>query len=274
MKPSRALFVVFAFTLAVCPGIASDWSRPVPLRKAHAHNDYRHPRPLFDAYAHGFSSVEADIFLVDGQLLVAHERSELHPDRTLEALYLDPLRELIKTNGGRVHKHGPGFTLLIDIKSDGPETYMALSKVLAGYSDVFDYVEDGRVTRKPVTAIISGNRPQELMAAEKKRYAGIDGRLSDIDSNVPPHLVPLISDKWGDHFKWRGEGPIAAEERTKLRDIVRKVHARGRRIRFWATPDVPAMWSELEAAGVDHINTDDLCGLQGFLLKKAKHAKR
>lgn len=37
-----------------------------------------------------------------------------------------------------------------------------------------------------------------------------------------------------------------------------------------ATPDVPgperdAVWTELPAAGVDHLNTDDLAGLEHFL---------
>ena len=62
-----------------------------PLRHAHAHNDYEHPRPLLDALDHGFTSVEADVFLVDGQLLVAHDPADLDPARTLESLYLDPL---------------------------------------------------------------------------------------------------------------------------------------------------------------------------------------
>src|SRR5437660_742306 len=68
---------------------------PRPLRRAHAHNDYEHPRPLFDALDHRFGSVEADVFLVDGRLLVAHDPTELDPTRTLEALYLDPLAERV-----------------------------------------------------------------------------------------------------------------------------------------------------------------------------------
>ena len=46
----------------------------VPLERAHSHNDYSRPRPLLDALDAGFCSVEADIFLVDGELLVAHPR--------------------------------------------------------------------------------------------------------------------------------------------------------------------------------------------------------
>src|SRR6478609_9716902 len=63
---------------------------PHPLWRAHAHNDYEHPRPLLDALDHRFGSVEADIHLVGDQLLIGHDASELDPSRTLESLYLDP----------------------------------------------------------------------------------------------------------------------------------------------------------------------------------------
>jgi len=33
----------------------------IPLARAHAHNDYLHPRPMLDALDAGFTSVEADI---------------------------------------------------------------------------------------------------------------------------------------------------------------------------------------------------------------------
>jgi glycerophosphoryl diester phosphodiesterase len=67
---------------------------------------------------------------------------------------------------------------------------------------------------------------------------------------------------------------MPAEERRKLRDIVQVSHDKGRRVRFWATPDNQspareAVWRELAAAGVDLINTDDLDGLQGFLLSNS-----
>src|SRR5712692_10174041 len=46
--------------------------RIVPLKHAHAHNDYEHKRPLLDALDHGFCSVEADVFLDGDALLVGH----------------------------------------------------------------------------------------------------------------------------------------------------------------------------------------------------------
>ncbi|MEU2144068.1 hypothetical protein ABZ741_07095, partial [Streptomyces globisporus] len=104
---------------------------PRPLRHAHAHNDYLHPRPLHDALAHGFTSVEADIFLVDGELLVAHEPATLDPTRTLASLYLDPLAALVRAGHGSVHPHHrTPLQLLIDIKADGVAAYHELDRQL------------------------------------------------------------------------------------------------------------------------------------------------
>jgi hypothetical protein len=252
--------------VAMCAhGTRAHASSPAPLAQAHAHNDYLHTRPLLDALSHGFTSVEADIFLVDGKLLVAHTERELNPARTLESLYLDPLRQRVRDHGGSVYAGGAPFTLLVDIKSAGEPTYAALSKVLEEYADILSEVRDGKLKPKAVGVVISGNRPRATMAAQKLRYAGLDGRMSDLNSDLPTDLLPLISDNWSLHFKWKGEGPISEAERTKLVDAVRKAHARGRRIRFWATPENSNTWRELRAAGVDMINTDDLAGLEKFL---------
>ena len=240
--------------------------RVVPLRHAHAHNDYEHKRPLFDALARGFCSVEADVFLVNGELLVGHAPWDLSRQRTFEKLYLDPLRERVKANGGRVYRDGPMIWLLVDVKTDAKSTYEILDKMLARYTDIFSVVKEGQFEEKAVSAVVSGNRAKAEIAAQKLRYVGIDGRLADLDSTDPAHLMPWISDRWTSHFRWRGDGPMPKEERTKLDEIVRKAHHRGRKVRFWATPEKAVVWRELRAAGVDLINTDELERLQGFLL--------
>lgn len=237
----------------------------LPLSNAHAHNDYLHKRPLLDAIEQGFTSVEADIYLVDGELLVAHTSLELSKEKTLEGLYLRPLAEIVKKNGGRVYPKGPTVTLLVDIKNKGAEAYATLDKLLAKYGDMLSQTREGKYEERAVTVIISGDRPVEKIKASEPRYCGIDGRLSDLDSTVAPDLMPLISDNWGNHFKYRGQGEMPAEEKKKLAEIVAKVHAKSRRLRFWATPESPALWKELKAAGVDLIGTDQLEKLAEFL---------
>ncbi|HJT33569.1 MAG TPA: phosphatidylinositol-specific phospholipase C/glycerophosphodiester phosphodiesterase family protein [Pirellulales bacterium] len=259
-----ALFLLARVSVADPP----DVPKTRPLLQAHAHNDYLHARPLLDALDHSFTSVEADVFLVDGQLLVAHERSQLDPHRTLRRLYLDPLKSLAQRHGGRIWPDGPTLTLLVDMKADGEAAYRALDEQLADYADIISSAHDGRWQTKAVTVVVSGDRAWKTIAGERSRRVGLDGRLSDLGSDLPVHLLPLISDNWTNHFRWRGEGPLPAAERAKLRDIVKRAHAKRRRVRFWATPDVPAVWRELAAAEVDLINTDDLAGLERFLRKE------
>jgi hypothetical protein len=269
-------FLCFVVFLSTTSGWTSeDKTEIIPLPRAHAHNDYRHDRPLLDALAHGFTSVEADIFLVNGDLFVAHDREEIRPERTLRALYLDPLRKRIQQNDGRVYPNGPEFTLLIDIKTEAVSTYQALHTILAEYRDIFTSFDSEGRRSKALLAIISGNRPLALMKSQDVRYAGCDGRLTDLESDAPADLFPMISDNWTRYFTWRGDGAMPAEERLKLEEIVQTAHKKSRRVRFWATPDQPslsreALWRVLLTAGVDVLNTDDLKGLQEFLLAYEK----
>ncbi len=244
---------------------AADSVAPV----AHAHNDYEHARPLHDALAHGFGSVEADIWLVDDALLVAHDRKGVRPERTLQALYLDPLRERVRALGGHVQPGRDGFTLLVDVKSAGGPTYAALHAVLAGYAELLTEFRDGAKTSRAVTVIISGNRDEAALRAQTVRFAALDGRKAHLDANVPADLVPWISENWRTLSTWNWVGPMPAEVRVALGDWVAKAHARGRRLRFWNAPDSPVVWAQLADAGVDIIGADDLGGLQSFLAARA-----
>ncbi|NEB74975.1 hypothetical protein G3I40_06965 [Streptomyces sp. SID14478] len=246
--------------------------RPRPLLRAHAHNDYAHPRPLFDALDHRFNSVEADIYLVDGDLLVAHDPVDLDPARTLDSLYLAPLAARVKAHHGAVYRgwHIP-LQLLIDIKTEGAATYLEIDRQLRRYRGLFTTYAHGRVHDGPVTAVVSGDRAARApMEAQRIRSAFYDGRPADLGTAAPASLIPLISDDWTLNFTWRGVGPFPAAERDRLRGIVAAAHARRQQVRFWATPDLAgperdAVWAELLAADVDYLNTDDLAGLEAFL---------
>ncbi len=268
MKPNSWPALIFTAGALQFFASLSTQAQPAPLLHAHAHNDYEHARPLFDALDHGFGSVEADIYLIDGQLLVAHDRDKVKPERTLQALYLDPLLERVKKNGGHVYPGTTDFTLLIDVKTDAEKTYAVLRDVLKQYAEVLTVFRLDATEPKAITAIISGNRARDVMAAETLRYAALDGRLRDLDGNASSHLIPLISDNWQNAFKWRGTGPMPDDEKQKLKQTVARAHQQGRRIRFWATPDQPAFWRELQSAGVDLLNVDDLAGLQNFFNQK------
>jgi hypothetical protein len=262
--------------LAALCGAADPPPRVVEVvSQGHAHNDYEHPRPLFDALDHGFRSVEADIFLVDGRLLVGHAKADLKPERTLEKLYLDPLRERAVAHREPFAANHPAvFFLLIDVKTDAKPTYAALHAVLTRYAEMLTEVNGGNVQPRAVTVVVSGNCDRETIAKQPRRFAAIDGRPPDLDSDAPNHLIPWISDRWGSHFKWTGDGPMADAERQKLREFAAKAGKHKRMVRFWGTPENRTVWQELRDAGVDLINTDKLAELQEFLRSPARKLER
>lgn len=265
--------------------------QPVALAQAHAHNDYEHPRPLLDALDQGFMSVEADVFAAPlppdvvtmlpvnlpglSTLYVAHDPQDIRPQRTLRNLYLDPLWERYQSDGQLYPDQVAPLQLLVDFKTDAETTWLVLEPILADYAPMLTRLVDGVVEEGMVTVVISGNRPTATMASQGRRLAFIDGRLGDLESPSPVELMPLISDNWGNHFSWRGVGPMPEDERAMLLGSIERTHALGARIRFWATPDTPgpareAVWSVLADAGLDHINTDDLEGLAQFLRARAQ----
>ena len=275
--------ILLSILLWPCVALAAD---PVPLIHAHAHNDYEHPRPLLDALDHGFTSVEADIHLVPNpadaehpQLLVAHDRLHLKPDRTLQRLYLDPLRDRAAANNGSIYRDGPTVLLWIDIKTDARTTYAALKPVLEQYAGILTRFrrdeQNPKLTHvdlRAVTVIITGNRIKSLLADDPNRLAAFDGLPEDLDANPidPPHLVPVISGQWRKLFTWRGTGPLPPADETKLRAMVEKAHAQKRHLRFWDAPDTLDGWKSLRSHDVDLLNTDDLAGCQKFLLEQGQ----
>jgi len=246
-----------------------------PLPGTHAHNDYHQTRPLQDALRYGYVSVEADVWAVDGALLVGHDRADLRLSLTLRSLYLEPLARQVALLGAVYPGRPDPFQLLVEVKSDAEETYPLLDAELAGYQDILTRYERELIVPGAVSVIISGGCPRDVLAAQPVRYAACDGSLGDVGSGVPASLVPLCSDKLAWRFTWRGRGPMPAGERAKLHRLVAQAHAEGRRVRFWGVPTRPrrvrlAVWQELRAAGVDYLGADRLRPLRSFLHRRPR----
>lgn len=278
--PRALSFVVLLLLIAGCSTtttesastetIPSEATPPATmgLARAHAHNDYEHERPLHDALSHGFTSVEADVWLTDGDLLVAHDSSDVSPDRTLRSLYLDPLAELASQREGVIYPEGPDtLTLLVDVKSDAEPTLDVLEDQLSEYENLVTTFGPDGAEIGAVTVVVSGNRSESLLDTETSLHAAYDGRLDDLDAPDMSGRLPLISHNWTEVFSWSGIGEMPTEERAELEEIVATAHEAGRRVRFWDTPEREELWSELVAAGVDMINTDQLAELEEFLFE-------
>ncbi|MBX3112743.1 MAG: hypothetical protein KF857_12135 [Fimbriimonadaceae bacterium] len=226
------------------------------LLQAHAHNDYMHAKPLATAMSYGYGSVEADFYLVDGELLVAHDRDQVKAGRTLDALYLKPLAEAVHRHKGSVYGDGKPVVLLLDVKADGSAVVPVLKRQLKRYPDVF-----GR--GKPVLPVVSGDRDIPAITKDPEKVLALDGRLENIGDAADE--VPLVSADWGRVFTWSGRGDMPADETARLKDIADRCHKAGQKLRFWGAPDMEKSWGYQLAAGCDLVGTDRLESLATYL---------
>lgn len=243
-------------------------SQTLYLPNAYAHNDYWHKRPLFDALDNGYTYIEADIFLRDGNLIVTHIFPFLRKKRTLEKLYLKPLFDYITANNddGNLDYTYP-ITLMVDIKSDADKTYKTLKPLLEKYKSILSGYENGKVVLRQVTIVLSGHKPYKQIKAEESRRVFIDEDLKKVNKDSAHiEMYPIASCRYSSLVKWKGKGAISNAERQRLCAYVLKAHEHGKKVRLWASPENKTVWKELLQCGVDLINTDRLTALKKFLI--------
>lgn len=241
-------------------------AQPVPLPNAHAHNDYEHDMPLLDALSHGFTSVEADIFLLKDELYVSHNKPLfLKNTRTLKELYLQPLDSLLKANNGQVIPGYDGpFYLMIDFKNEAEGTYAKLLEQLQPYKHLLQTGSQ----KGPVTIFISGERPLTTILNEPDNMVSLDGRPNDLGQGIPSEKMPVVSYSFKSLGFWNGNGEIPFDIQLKIRQLSDAAHKEGKKLRLWATPETEQAWQVLLNNEVDFIGTDDLPRLKAFLLSK------
>ncbi|NNE75937.1 MAG: alkaline phosphatase [Pricia sp.] len=228
-----SLFVNFVF------------AQTIPDFRIHSHNDYFQNIPFYKAVAAGASSVEADVFLVDSLLMVAHTEKEIEMGRDLQSLYLDPLQRSLEMNLGLKRP----FQLLIDIKTEAYATLEAIIKAFDAYPTI--------TANKNISIVISGNRPAIEDYVNYPDYIFFDYQsLNPIASPAILNKIALISLSFKNLSDWNGKGRLTHEDHEKVTSTVKKAHAIGKPFRFWATPDSKTAWKAFVHIGVDFINTD------------------
>lgn len=219
----------------------------------HSHNDYWRPAPFWTAYSAKLYSYEADIYCIDGQLFVSHDREDIRPENTLERLYVEPIVSVYKANGGKPWagaKHG--IQLLVDIKDATDPSMTAMAEIFGKYPEVFDR----SVNPYGVQIAITGNFPKPEDFDKWPKYFGIDGRLETKYTPEQFERVVLISEDLSDFVNWNGKGTMFPEQEAKVKEIIDRVHKMGRPLRFWGTPECETTYYTLYNLGIDFINTD------------------
>ena len=214
-----------------------------------AHNDYLKPQPLTAAYSKQVGFIEADVFLVGDNLLVAHTRVEIQKRKTLEALYLAPLAKLATANDGFIYSNQEKtLTLMIDLKTDGEKTLPVLVEMLKKFPSL--------ITCKNFRVAVSGNMPPPSTWNTYPDFIHFDGRPTILYTPDQLARLRLISDSFGNYSSWNGKGELNAADQAKLAAVVKLSHGKNKLIRFWGAPDNQLAWKKLIELNIDVINTD------------------
>lgn len=260
MKKLSTIVVLLCLTVGL-------HAQQISKNRAHSHNDYSQNIPLFTAYYANAGSIEADVFFVDGKLIVSHDTAEIAEGRTLDSLYLKPLAHFFYKNHNQPYADpGLDLQLFVDIKADYQRVIPELVKELNAYPGVFNDPANKHV----IKVVLSGETPDPSHYADYPEFVRFDGRPGVKYSEADLKRVAQISADISDYTTWTGKGTLTPQDSAKIQNIINAAHAYHKPFRFWATQDNPNTWIQLEKLGVDWLNTDHPQQLQDFLVNRPK----
>ncbi|WP_341226991.1 alkaline phosphatase [uncultured Arcticibacterium sp.] len=233
-------FIVFLFLISGL-SFGQDFS-------VHSHNDYAQDVPFWKAFSAGCGSIEADIILQNGKLMVAHNVPDIKAVNTFENLYLKPLQVIMNSELYEAFD----LQILIDLKTAAEPTMKVLMTQLEKYPELIN----SNNTAKAISFVISGNRPDAEQYGNYPSYINFDYKKVDAWP-VNMDKVALVSLPFYKYTRWNGKGRLTSGDEKNLKTVIDQIHAKGKKVRFWATPDSKTAWFTLSTLGIDFINTDE-----------------
>lgn len=276
--------------------------------RIHSHNDYTRDNILTDALDHKAASVEADIFHDDGDLALRHDDSAV-PDfieggekGQLGDDYIEPLKERVRRNGGKVYPdRNEPFDLNVEIKSGDREAQeKAFRETVRLYRELQAEVVAAGGEPENVRLVFSGNSPEpeewsRVLDGPAPRGVYADRQYSGDSCDDAPTDDLGRSSAWVS-LNWEecvsGDDDVTPEEQDYLNRVVENAHAQGKKVRVWGAPEdvetseiwdptrpgsdktrtlrdpsdaTVEAWRAQAQAGVDLMNTDSLTTMREFL---------
>ena len=247
-----------ALSLTVRPIASTAQPLHYTVANTHSHNDYEQAAPFWAAWQQRFGSIEADIWLVGGNVLIGHDTTEIKLGRTLEDYYVKPLLACIKKNHGYPYADSTRrLQILIDVKADSVATLAALIALLDKYP-ALEHCPS-------LKWVISGNRPDASLYPSYPPFIAFDGVLHLQYSPAQLSRIAMMSDDLHYYTRWDPHTGIPVTGLDSLRQAIDRSHALRLPVRLWDAPDFPAAWRQLMQLQVDYLNTDHIADLAAYL---------
>ncbi len=239
--------LIIIVSLVMCLSLQAQ--RPIAF---HSHNDYNRTAPFWEAYSQHCTSIEADVFLHDGEILVAHNREDVSADRSLRTMYIEPIVKTFRENGGRMWEGSSDrLQLMVDLKTG--ESLPGVLALAEEFPDVF-------TTSNGVKIVFTGDIPDPEDFGKYPEWVWFDGDFTGGKITYTPEQlkrIALISTDFRKFAKkWNGKGRMIDPELFAVQGAIEAAHAVGKPIRFWDAPEGTTVYFTFQKMGVDIINTD------------------
>lgn len=230
----------------------------------HSHNDYLQDFPLSTALRNDIHSIEVDIFLVKGKLVVGHDHEDLDESLLLKDMYLTPIEQLMSV--WAVTKGSIPKWLFIDIKEYEEGILDSLHTLIKEMDAIFLKRQENY--SKPMQLVLSGDYSRDLVASNHYPYFFLDGRPKHLENKFSSEIMPVISIDFEDYASWDKGWQMDKKKWKSFFQLIKDTHNQNKKLRFWKTPDEEELWSYLINLKIDVIAVDDIDKIARYLSKR------
>ncbi|MFA9389759.1 MAG: hypothetical protein ACERKD_08120 [Prolixibacteraceae bacterium] len=233
--------------------------------------EFETSKDIWPTFTKGVVHYEAQIMYIYGEVYVTSEMpdSANHTLPTFRSTYLLPIYSQYKKNQGKIN---PNFDdemyLFVDIKYDPKKTYNKIWEQLSPYHEMLTYRVGPQWHEGKLKVVFVGNAPMRTFQQERVCFVAAQGTVADLEKNYDNKVMPLIGIDFEHEVDWNGVGKMPFDKYMAFKEIVRKTHEQGKKVRVFNSPDQEAIWDVLYTAGVDFISGADAEKFHKFLETK------
>jgi len=230
-------------------------------------NNFSNQTELWESIGIGIHNFQADVMYIYGKNYVTSVMpdSANHKLPTLTEAYLYPLYNQFKKNNGEII---PGYSgdvfLILNFMGQPVQVYRQLATEMRPFSEMLTFKIEGAENKGKLRILIKDKTQFEAINKIKPSFLGLVGLIEDLDKNIDSNKMPLIEIDFDQISQWKGTGNIPFEDFMKIKDLVAKVHAQGKKVSFINCPSYKTVAELIQTSKADFINTSDANKMAGF----------
>ncbi|MCF8358786.1 MAG: hypothetical protein K9H26_08520 [Prolixibacteraceae bacterium] len=230
--------------------------------------EFESEKDIWPTFTQGVVHYQAHIMYIYGEIYVTRHMpdSANHTMPTFSSSYLLPIYSQYKKNRGKIHEnYDDEMYLFIDIKFDPKKTYKKLWEQLSPYHEMLTYRRGPQWHEGKLKIVFVGNAPMRTFQQERICFATAQGTIEDLERNFDNKVMPLIGIDFEEDIAWNGVGKMPFDEFMKFKEVIRKSHEQGKKIRVYNCPEDENVWDVMLTSGVDFISAPNPAKFKAFI---------